>query len=156
MSGISLRDIRKTYVNGPQVLHGVSFDIQQGEFVVIVGPSGCGKSTLLRLIAGLDRCEDGTIEIGGRLANDLAPQHRDIAMIFQNYALYPHMTVRENIAFGLELRGMKSRSATSALNVSQKHCNSKPISIVSQQLCPVVSANVLQWVGRWPAMPQSF
>ncbi|AYM60714.1 ABC transporter ATP-binding protein (plasmid) [Agrobacterium fabrum] len=107
MSGISLRDIRKTYVNGPQVLHGVSFDIQQGEFVVIVGPSGCGKSTLLRLIAGLDRCEDGTIEIGGRLANDLAPQHRDIAMIFQNYALYPHMTVRENIAFGLELRGMK-------------------------------------------------
>ncbi|WP_425964973.1 ABC transporter ATP-binding protein [Rhizobium nepotum] len=107
MSGISLRDIRKAYVNGPQVLHGVSFDIQPGEFVVIVGPSGCGKSTLLRLIAGLDRCEEGTIEIGGRLANDLAPQDRDIAMIFQSYALYPHMTVRENIAFGLELRGMK-------------------------------------------------
>ncbi len=107
MSGISLRDIRKAYVNGPQVLHGVSLDIQPGEFVVIVGPSGCGKSTLLRLIAGLDRCEDGTIEIGGRRANDLAPQDRDIAMIFQNYALYPHMTVRENIAFGLELRGMK-------------------------------------------------
>lgn len=107
MSEISLRNIRKAYVNGPQVLHGVSFDIQPGEFVVIVGPSGCGKSTLLRLIAGLDRCEDGTIEIGGRLANDLAPQDRDIAMIFQSYALYPHMTVRENIAFGLELRGMK-------------------------------------------------
>ena len=107
MSEISLRNIRKAYVNGPQVLHGVSFDIQSGEFVVIVGPSGCGKSTLLRLIAGLDRCEDGTIEIGGRLANDLAPQDRDIAMIFQSYALYPHMTVRENIAFGLELRGMK-------------------------------------------------
>jgi sn-glycerol 3-phosphate transport system ATP-binding protein/multiple sugar transport system ATP-binding protein len=107
MSGISLRDIRKSYPNGPQVLHGVSMDIQPGEFVVIVGPSGCGKSTLLRLIAGLDRCEDGEIEISGRLANDLAPQDRDIAMIFQNYALYPHMTVRENIAFGLELRGMK-------------------------------------------------
>src|SRR3546814_3020036 len=107
MSGISLRDIRKSYVNGPQVLHGVSLDIQPGEFVVIVGPSGCGKSTLLRLIAGLDRCEDGTIEIGGRRANDLAPQDRDIAMIFQNYALYPHMTVRENISFGLDLRGMK-------------------------------------------------
>ena len=107
MSGISLSDIRKAYVNGPQVLHGVSLDIQPGEFVVIVGPSGCGKSTLLRLIAGLDRCEEGTIEIGGRRANDLAPQDRDIAMIFQNYALYPHMTVRENIAFGLELRGMR-------------------------------------------------
>lgn len=107
MSGISLRDIRKAYVNGPQVLHGVSLDIEPGEFVVIVGPSGCGKSTLLRLIAGLDRCEDGTIDIGEARANDLAPQDRDIAMIFQNYALYPHMTVRENIAFGLELRGIK-------------------------------------------------
>ena len=107
MSGISLRDIRKSYANGPNVLHGVSMDIKAGEFVVIVGPSGCGKSTLLRLIAGLDRCEQGEIEIAGRLANDLAPQDRDIAMIFQNYALYPHMTVRENIAFGLELRGVK-------------------------------------------------
>jgi ABC-type sugar transport system ATPase subunit len=107
MSGISLQDIRKSYPNGPRILHGVSLDIEPGEFVVIVGPSGCGKSTLLRLIAGLDRCEDGRIEIGGKLANDLAPQDRDIAMIFQNYALYPHMTVRENIAFGLELRGIR-------------------------------------------------
>jgi ABC-type sugar transport system ATPase subunit len=107
MSGISLRDIAKSYVNGPQVLHGVSMDIEPGEFVVIVGPSGCGKSTLLRLIAGLEQCETGTIQIGGNVANRLAPQDRDIAMIFQNYALYPHMTVRENIAFGLELRGIK-------------------------------------------------
>ncbi len=107
MSSISLRDIRKSYPNGPRILHGVSLDITPGEFVVIVGPSGCGKSTLLRMIAGLDQCEEGLIEIGGRRANDLAPQDRDIAMIFQNYALYPHMTVRENIAFGLELRGMR-------------------------------------------------
>ncbi|MBP1847741.1 sn-glycerol 3-phosphate transport system ATP-binding protein/multiple sugar transport system ATP-binding protein [Rhizobium petrolearium] len=106
MSGISLRHIRKAYPGGMPVLHGVSLDIQPGEFVVIVGPSGCGKSTLLRLIAGLERCEEGEIEIGGKRANDLAPQDRDIAMIFQNYALYPHMSVRENIAFGLELRGM--------------------------------------------------
>ncbi|WP_267554897.1 ABC transporter ATP-binding protein [Rhizobium rhizogenes] len=112
MSGISLRDIRKSYPNGPRVLHGVSMDIQPGEFVVIVGPSGCGKSTLLRLIAGLDRCEEGDIEISGRRANDLAPRDRDIAMIFQNYALYPHMTVRENIAFGLELRGIKKAERT--------------------------------------------
>jgi multiple sugar transport system ATP-binding protein len=106
MTGIILRDIRKSYPNGPEILHGVSLDIQPGEFVVIVGPSGCGKSTLLRLIAGLESTAQGDILIAGKRANDLAPQDRDIAMIFQNYALYPHMTVRENIAFGLELRGM--------------------------------------------------
>ena len=107
MSGITLKNIRKSYDGGPQVLHGVSLDIKPGEFVVIVGPSGCGKSTLLRLIAGLEDCPEGEITIGGRRANNLAPQDRDIAMIFQNYALYPHMTVRQNIAFGLELRGVK-------------------------------------------------
>jgi sn-glycerol 3-phosphate transport system ATP-binding protein/multiple sugar transport system ATP-binding protein len=101
---ITLRGIRKAYAKGPVVLHDIDMDIASGEFVVIVGPSGCGKSTLLRLIAGLDDCDAGEIIIGGRRANELAPQDRDIAMIFQNYALYPHMTVRENIAFGLELR----------------------------------------------------
>ncbi|WEX11269.1 ATP-binding cassette domain-containing protein [Chelativorans sp. AA-79] len=106
MSAIELIDIRKSYAGGPQVLHGVSMNIRDGEFIVVVGPSGCGKSTLLRLIAGLEACEEGEIRIAGRRANELAPQDRDIAMIFQNYALYPHMTVRENIAFGLELRGM--------------------------------------------------
>lgn len=106
MSGIALRNIRKTYPGGPTVLHDVSMEFRPGEFIVIVGPSGCGKSTLLRLIAGLERADTGEIEIAGRRANDLAPQDRDIAMIFQNYALYPHMSVRENIAFGLELRGM--------------------------------------------------
>ncbi|MBY6154674.1 ATP-binding cassette domain-containing protein [Vannielia litorea] len=107
MTGIALTDIRKSYANGPQVLHGVSMSIQPGEFVVIVGPSGCGKSTLLRMIAGLEACTEGEIAIGGRRVNEVAPRDRDIAMIFQNYALYPHMTVRENISFGLELRGVK-------------------------------------------------
>ncbi|NBN62834.1 ABC transporter ATP-binding protein [Pannonibacter tanglangensis] len=106
MNRISLRGIRKSYPGGPVVLDDISLDIGAGEFVVIVGPSGCGKSTLLRLIAGLERCEAGDIVLNGRRANDVAPQDRDIAMIFQNYALYPHMSVRENIAFGLELRGM--------------------------------------------------
>ncbi|RVV97408.1 ABC transporter ATP-binding protein [Mesobaculum littorinae] len=104
MSAIQLTDIVKSYAHGPQVLHGVSMDIRDGEFAVIVGPSGCGKSTLLRLIAGLEQVSGGDITIGGQRANDMAPQDRDIAMIFQNYALYPHMTVRQNIAFGLELR----------------------------------------------------
>ncbi len=109
MSSIALRNIRKAYDNGPTVLHGVSMDIRPGEFIVIVGPSGCGKSTLLRLIAGLEDCREGDIEIDGRRANDVSPQDRDIAMIFQNYALYPHMSVRENIAFGLELRGVAKK-----------------------------------------------
>ncbi|TMV83663.1 ATP-binding cassette domain-containing protein, partial [Thioclava sp. BHET1] len=107
MSAITLRDIRKRYAGGPEILHGVSMDIAPGEFVVIVGPSGCGKSTLLRLVAGLETCDEGQIAIGGQQAEGLPLQERDIAMIFQNYALYPHMSVREDIAFGLELRGMK-------------------------------------------------
>ena len=106
MSAISLRSINKSFPGGAQVLHDVSMEINDGEFIVIVGPSGCGKSTLLRLLAGLDRADSGDIAIAGTRANDLPPQDRDIAMIFQNYALYPHMSVRENIAFGLELRGM--------------------------------------------------
>jgi len=112
MSGIELRNIRKSYPSGPEILHGVSMDIRPGEFIVIVGPSGCGKSTLLRLVAGLERCNDGDIRIGGRRVNDVAPQDRDIAMIFQNYALYPHMTVLQNIAFGLELRGVGKAERT--------------------------------------------
>jgi len=110
MSEITLSGIRKAYPGGAEVLHGVSLEIKEGEFVVIVGPSGCGKSTLLRLIAGLERADAGEILIDGRRANETAPQDRDIAMIFQNYALYPHMTVRENIAFGLELRKVPRRA----------------------------------------------
>lgn len=120
MSAIRLENVRKSYPNGPEVLHGVSMDIAEGELVVIVGPSGCGKSTLLRLIAGLEHCDAGNLLIHGRRANDMAPQDRDIAMIFQNYALYPHMTVRENIAFGLELRGMpRAEREARALEVAK-------------------------------------
>ncbi|WP_319412116.1 ABC transporter ATP-binding protein [uncultured Cohaesibacter sp.] len=109
MSQISLRNISKTYDGNNRVLHDISMEIEDGEFIVIVGPSGCGKSTLLRLIAGLEPCQEGEIYIADKCANDQLPQHRDIAMIFQNYALYPHLTVRENIAFGLELRGVPKK-----------------------------------------------
>ena len=106
MAELKIEGARKTYPGGVQAVDGVSLDIADGEFVVLVGPSGCGKTTLLRMIAGLETIDGGTISIGGRAGNDLAPQDRDIAMVFQNYALYPHMTVRRNMAFALELRKM--------------------------------------------------
>src|SRR5690606_15247724 len=100
-----LEDVRKVYDNGHVAVHGATFDIADGELLVLVGPSGCGKSTLLRMIAGLEEISAGTLPIGGRVINDVAPRDRDIAMVFQSYALYPHMTVAENLAFGLKLRG---------------------------------------------------
>ncbi|ODT79493.1 MAG: sugar ABC transporter ATP-binding protein [Pelagibacterium sp. SCN 64-44] len=102
MGAVTIRDVRKNY-GSVEVLHGVSIDIADGEFVVLVGPSGCGKSTLLRMIAGLEDITGGDIEIGGTVINDFAPKDRDIAMVFQSYALYPHMTVEENMAFSLRL-----------------------------------------------------
>ncbi|WP_136649553.1 sn-glycerol-3-phosphate ABC transporter ATP-binding protein UgpC [Paracoccus aeridis] len=102
MARILLNDVRKTY-DRQEVIHGITMDIADGEFVVIVGPSGCGKSTLLRMVAGLEGISSGTIEIGGKVVNALEPRDRNIAMVFQNYALYPHMTVRENMVYGLKI-----------------------------------------------------
>src|SRR4029079_5888393 len=106
MAKVQLRDVRKSYAN-LEVIHGVSIDITDGEFIVIVGPSGCGKSTLLRMVAGLEAITAGEIVIGDRVVNALEPKDRDIAMVFQNYALYPHMSVFGNMAYGLKIRGFK-------------------------------------------------
>jgi sn-glycerol 3-phosphate transport system ATP-binding protein len=109
MAAIHFRDVVKRYGKGSQalqVIHGVNAQIGDGEFVVIVGPSGCGKSTLLRMVAGLEEISAGHIEIGGHVVNDVEPADRDIAMVFQNYALYPHMSVFENMAYGLKIRKM--------------------------------------------------
>src|ERR1700741_4879024 len=103
MSSVHIRDVRKSF-GGFEVLHGVTVPIEDGEFVVLVGPSGCGKSTLLRMLAGLENITSGTISIGERVVNNVQPKERDIAMVFQNYALYPHMTVGENMGFPLRLR----------------------------------------------------
>ena len=106
MAALSLRNVIKRYGTGPkanQVIHGVSAEINDGEFVVIVGPSGCGKSTLLRMVAGLEEVSAGEIWINGRVVNQLEPSERDIAMVFQNYALYPHMSVFDNMAYGLKI-----------------------------------------------------
>jgi multiple sugar transport system ATP-binding protein len=97
-------EVDKVYENGVQAVFDLSLDIHDGEFLVLVGPSGCGKTTALRMVAGLEDISDGTVSIGGRVVNDLSPKERDIAMVFQNYALYPHLSVAENIAFGLRLR----------------------------------------------------
>jgi sn-glycerol 3-phosphate transport system ATP-binding protein len=105
MSTLELRNVKKRY-GRTEVVHGVSIDIEQGEFVVIVGPSGCGKSTLLRMVAGLEEISEGQIAVGGRVVNELEPKDRDIAMVFQNYALYPHMDVYGNMSYGLRIRGM--------------------------------------------------
>ena len=104
MASVQLDRVRKVYDNGQVAVHGASFEIADGELMVLVGPSGCGKSTLLRMIAGLEDITDGNLLIGGRRVNDVQPKDRDIAMVFQSYALYPHMTVAENLAFGLKLR----------------------------------------------------
>ena len=105
MAAVELQQIVKRYDGGPQVIHGVDLHIRHGEFVVFVGPSGCGKSTLLRMIAGLEPISGGTVKIGDTVVNALPPRQRDIAMVFQDYALYPHKTLYENMAFGLRLRG---------------------------------------------------
>ncbi|WP_026379284.1 sn-glycerol-3-phosphate import ATP-binding protein UgpC [Afifella pfennigii] len=106
MTAITLRNVSKTYPGGVEAIKGVSLDIGDGEFLVLVGPSGCGKSTLLRMIAGLETITAGEISIGERVVNNLEPAERDIAMVFQNYALYPHMSVRQNLEYGLKNRRM--------------------------------------------------
>ncbi|MCT7378485.1 ABC transporter ATP-binding protein [Chelativorans salis] len=111
MSNVTVRRVRKSF--GPvEVIHGVDIDIADGEFVVLVGPSGCGKSTLLRMIAGLESITKGAILVGDKIVNHLPPSQRDIAMVFQNYALYPHMKVKDNMAFALRLRGMDAREVS--------------------------------------------
>src|ERR1700744_3280781 len=106
MANVALRHVTKTYPGGFQAIKGIDLEVADGQFCVLVGPSGCGKSTLLRMVAGLETITGGEIDIGGRVVNQVEPAERDIAMVFQNYALYPHMTVYNNMAYGLRNRGM--------------------------------------------------
>ena len=113
--GVSLRGLRKTYAGGVTVVHGIDLDVRQGEFMVLVGPSGCGKTTTLRMIAGLEHITDGQLLIGGRDVTDVAPAERGVAMVFQSYALYPHMTVAENMGFALRVGGMARAEVDAAV-----------------------------------------
>jgi multiple sugar transport system ATP-binding protein len=116
MATVSLEQITKVYANGFEAVRGIDLDIADGEFMVLVGPSGCGKTTVLRMIAGLEDISGGTLRIGERVVNDIAPKDRDIAMVFQNYALYPHMTVRENIGLPLKLRKFPKKEIGAKVN----------------------------------------
>ncbi len=119
MGNIEIREVRKSY-GRQQVMHGVSVSIPDGEFVALVGPSGCGKSTLLRMIAGLEEITEGEIAIGGQVINDVAPKDRNIAMVFQNYALYPHMSVRDNMAFALRRRRLEKAEITRRVDAAAR------------------------------------
>ncbi|MGD1887491.1 MAG: sn-glycerol-3-phosphate ABC transporter ATP-binding protein UgpC [Cohaesibacteraceae bacterium] len=126
MAKVTLDGVRKVYPNGVEAVRASSFEIPEGELVVLVGPSGCGKSTLLRMVAGLEAITDGTLKIGDAVVNDVDPADRNIAMVFQNYALYPHMTVAKNMGYGLKNRGLpkaeidqKVQEAAKMLNLSE-------------------------------------
>jgi multiple sugar transport system ATP-binding protein len=122
MASVTLNGVRKIYHEGPEqvAVDRVDLEVKDGEFVVLVGPSGCGKSTTLRMIAGLESISAGTVKIGDRIVNDVPPKARDIAMVFQNYALYPHMTVRENLGFALKLRNMPAADIDSRVQIAAR------------------------------------
>src|SRR6058998_3521986 len=125
MASVSFQNIEKTF-GTTKVIHGISFDIKDGEFMVLVGPSGCGKSTLLRMLAGLEEISGGTIAIDDKVVNDVESKDRDIAMVFQSYALYPHMTVRDNMAFSLKLRKAESKVIDERVAKAAKILNLDP------------------------------
>ena len=140
MASLSLKNVTKVYPNGFVGVKDFSLEIADKEFIIFVGPSGCGKSTTLRMIAGLEEISSGELKIGDKVVNDVEPKDRDIAMVFQNYALYPHMSVYDNMAFGLKLRLIswfmrQLRSLISSICL-----------IVSRRLFPVVRDSVLLWV----------
>src|SRR5918998_3574006 len=120
MADIKLRDITKRYPDGTEAVKKLNLDIKDGEFMILVGPSGCGKSTALRMIAGLEDISEGELSIGGEVVNDRAPKDRDIAMVFQSYALYPHMSVRDNIAFPLKIAGVEQGEVDQKVNEAAK------------------------------------
>src|ERR1700759_2468915 len=126
MAQITLDHIDKVYSGGVKAIDQMSLEVKDGDVMVLVGPPGCGKSTALRSIAGLEEITDGTIAIGDRVVNDLPPKDRDIAMVFQNYALYPHMTVEQNMAFGLQLRKTPKQEIQRRVNEAAKMLGLEP------------------------------
>ena len=154
MAPVTLENVTKVYPNGFQAVTDLSLDIEDGEFLVLVGPSGCGKSTALRMIAGLEEISGGELKIGERVVNDVEPKDRDIAMVFQNYALYPHMSVYDNIGFALKLAKTPKDEMTSASARPRASSNSRRTSSASRGSSPVASASASPWVGPSCASPR--
>ncbi len=126
MASVKIVDVRKDF-GAVKVVKGIDIDIRDGEFVALVGPSGCGKSTLLRMIAGLEQISGGEIRVGAKVINNVAPKDRDIAMVFQNYALYPHMSVAENMAFSLKLKGVSKSEIEERVNKAAEILSLTPL-----------------------------
>ena len=156
MAELTIRRLHKRF--GPvEVLRGIDLQVSTGEFAVLVGPSGCGKSTLLRTIAGLEDIQQGTIEIDGRQVNHVRPRDRDIAMVFQNYALYPYMNVRDNIAFGLRARRTPEAETLRRVNGAAELLGIGPAcSTASRAICRAASASAWRSAGPSSAIPSSF
>ena len=149
MAEITLDKIWKRYPDGFEAVKDMNLEIKDGEFMILVGPSGCGKSTALRMIAGLEEISDGDLIIGGDRVNELAPRDRDIAMVFQNYALYPHMTVRENMGFALKL-GKTDESEISDARRTRRRASwtSSRTWTASRRTCPAASGSAWRWAAR--------
>lgn len=156
MADLSLRHIDKIYDNNVQAVFDFNLEIKDKEFIVFVGPSGCGKSTTLRMIAGLEDISAGEFYIDGKLMNDVEPKDRDIAMVFQSYALYPHMSVYDNMAFGLKLKRRRRKKSTSVYGRLPVYWKLKTIWIVSRKHYPAVSVSVLRWGVPSSAMQRFF
>jgi ABC-type sugar transport system ATPase subunit len=155
MASVAICDVRKAF-GATEVIHGVDVLIGDGEFVVLVGPSGCGKSTLLRMIAGLENITSGEIRIGERVVNRVPPKERDIAMVFQNYALYPHMTVAANMGFSLMLRGAPKGEIAQRVKVAADILGLTPCSTVIRASSPVASASAWPWAAPSCAIRRCF
>ena len=157
MATLSLADVTKVYDNNVEAVRGLSLDVDDGEFVVLVGPSGCGKTTALRMVAGLEEITSGTISLDGKVVNDLSAKARDVAMVFQNYALYPHLTAHDNIAFSLSMRGVRKaerdrrvREAADVLGLTEV------LATESHATSRAVSASASRWAARsFGSLPSS-
>ena len=145
MASLSLKNVCKVYPNGFEAVKDFNLDVADKEFIIFVGPSGCGKSTTLRMIAGLEEISDGTLKIDDKVVNDVEPKDRDIAMVFQNYALYPHMTVYDNMAFGLKLRKVPKDQIDKQVKEAAKILDLEKLLDRNRKLFPVVRDSVLLW-----------
>ena len=155
MATLSFRKVKKTYAGNVPVIHGIDMDVKDGEFIVIVGPSGCGKSTLMRMVAGLESVTSGEILIDDQVVNHLEPAERDIAMVFQNYALYPHMTVFENMAYGLKIRKFSKEEIKKRVDAAAQILELGHLLDRRPRALPAASASAWPWAAPSCANPRS-